>query len=1213
MLPQTKSPTWLDRPLLKFLPGLSIETFIALVILALAIFSRLYDVGARVMSHDEVNHVVPAYDLYQGRGYRYDPVTHGPLQFHMMALSFFVLGDSDTSARMPAVLFGTGIIAFVLFAYRRFLGRVGALVAGFLLLISPYLLFYSRYTRNEIYIAFWAAALLFAILAYVESGKTRYLFLFTLITALHFIDKATSYIFAAEIMLFLVCFFVERALHQTWKVQGYWRNFIYALMVLILFTAIALGMYATGKVPVAVSTTATPAVSPSLIGSFTPIAQIGIPIGLLGAMLGLAAAIYFLVKGLGWERIRDERAFDLLILQSTIVLPLSASIFIKLAGIDPLNYTNSGLVTTALFILPLLAVAIAIGLWWRPREWLLSMAIFWTIFIVFYSTFFTNGLGIPMGLVAALGYWMSQQTVQRGSQPLYFYLLVQVPTYEFLPALGTILAIYIGIRHRLWLAFPGLPFTRFDQAPPVGIEEQQGLEEGQPLVQGPAPTFAVEADGAAMPNPLAAWLDHVKEDRTEMAAEFPADTTGLTDDLGQPQTDQDYPQDDQDAEGEAVEEAEPMQLRPVPTLALLVFWSLSSLAAFSVAGERMPWLTVHIALPMILAAGWGLGYLIETAHWGDIRKNNGLVVTLLTAVFLISLSGGLVSLLGATPPFLGKTLEQLQATSIFLTSALVFLASGYALVRLLNKWQLADIRRVAAFIFFAFLAVLTIRTSIRAAYINYDTALEFLVYAHAARGPKDALAQIEEISYRTTGGKDIVVAYDNDVNYPYWWYLRDYTNKVYFGDKPTRELRNYPIVAVGEAAFSKVDPILGDAYYKFDYSRLWWPMQDYFDLNWDRIRNAITDPRMRSAVFQIWFNRNYKPYADLEKRDNLTLANWQPGNRMRLYIRKDIVAQMWKYGVAAAAQPAQADPYAKGKINLNPSLTVGVAGNSPGAFNAPRQVAFAPDGTMYVADSRNNRIQHLSADGGKVINQWGTFADVTKGSAPGGTFYEPWGIAVGPDGAVFVADTWNNRIQKFTAEGKFVTMWGYFGQAEKPDAFWGPRGLAFDSQGHLYVTDTGNKRVAVFDENGIAITQFGSGGADPGQFDEPVGIAIDKEGKVYVADTWNQRVQVLAPDSTGKIFTQVTSWNIEGWYGQSIENKPYIAMDNQGHVFVTDPEAFRVLEFKSNGDFMHTWGDYGADQNGIGQASGVAVDAAGNVWLSDSVNNHLLRFTSPAQ
>ena len=276
-------------------------------------------------------------------------------------------------------------------------------------------------------------------------------------------------------------------------------------------------------------------------------------------------------------------------------------------------------------------------------------------------------------------------------------------------------------------------------------------------------------------------------------------------------------------------------------------------------------------------------------------------------------------------------------------------------------------------------------------------------------------------------------------------------------------------------------------------------------------------------------------------------------------------------------------------------------------------MAFAPDGTMYVADSRNNRIQHLARMADKLIDQWGTFADVSKGAAPGGTFYEPWGVAVGPDGSVYVADTWNNRIQKFTADGKFVSMWGYFGQAEKPEAFWGPRGLAFDSQGRLYVTDTGNKRVVVFDANGNAITQFGSGGADPGQFDEPVGIAIDRDGKVYIADTWNQRVQVMAPDATGKTFTPVTSWAINGWFGQSIENKPYLAVDGNGHVFVTDPEGYRVLEFSTSGDFLHTWGDYATDQSGIGEASGVAVDASGNVWLSDAVNMHLLRFVPPAQ
>jgi DNA-binding beta-propeller fold protein YncE len=91
-----------------------------------------------------------------------------------------------------------------------------------------------------------------------------------------------------------------------------------------------------------------------------------------------------------------------------------------------------------------------------------------------------------------------------------------------------------------------------------------------------------------------------------------------------------------------------------------------------------------------------------------------------------------------------------------------------------------------------------------------------------------------------------------------------------------------------------------------------------------------------------------------------------------------------------------------------------------------------------------------------------------------GTFNEPWGIAVGPDGSVYVTDTWNHRVQKFTAPGRFLKAWGTLVREKQPTSFYGPRGLAVDAEGRVYVTDTGNKRIVVFDADGNFITEFGS-------------------------------------------------------------------------------------------------------------------------------------------
>ena len=153
----------------------------------------------------------------------------------------------------------------------------------------------------------------------------------------------------------------------------------------------------------------------------------------------------------------------------------------------------------------------------------------------------------------------------------------------------------------------------------------------------------------------------------------------------------------------------------------------------------------------------------------------------------------------------------------------------------------------------------------------------------------------------------------------------------------------------------------------------------------------------------------------------------------------------------------------------------------------------------------------------------------------------------------------------------------------------------------------------VFDSNGNFITQFGSAGLDPGQFDEPVGITIDGNGTVYVVDTWNQRIQTFLPQEVdGNLsFVPAKQWDVFGWFGQSLENKPYIAVNRDLHAFITDPEGFRVMEFDSDGTLIRTWGEYGDTSTGLGLASGIAVDAEGQIWVTDGASNRILRYTLP--
>ena len=1149
----SKNNTWLDRPVFSFWPNFTIYHLIVALILITAILSRFIMLGERVMSHDEVNHVVPAYTYYTGGGYTYDPITHGPLQFHLIALSYTLFGDSDFSARVPDAVFGIAVVAFAIFGFRRYLGRIGALVAGFLLTISPFISFYSRYTRNEIYIVMWGMALIWGVLRYLEFGRKRTLLFVTVITALHFVDKATSYIFSAEIMIFLAVIFIYRLMTKKWS-----NDRLRSLFLVVVAIALVAGVAAVGVGLDALSNTADTQQEgdTGVMLNQLPL-NTRLLIGGLGLVLliGVVTAAILLVKGIGWRGIRDERSFDLLLMQVTIVLPLLAALPMDILGFNPLDYSNAGILRAVMFILPLFVLSLLIGIWWNWKVWILNIGVFWSIFVIFYTSLFTQGTGFPMGLMGALGYWMAQQGVSRGTQPLYYYALVQIPIYEFLPAFGTLVAAIMGI------ASLGKGRTEKDTSEEW---EEEAPTTGETEAELPAPPEA----GAAEPIP-------------ETLPEKPSRIV--------------------DNEGE---------WRKPPVLGLLLYWSVMSLIAFSFAGERMPWLTTHITMPMILCSGWSFGRLIEAMDWEAFKHKKGWLVLLVGGLFLLTTFRTFGALLGSPRPFEGTTLAQLSATSTFLVALAGMIVSGVGLVFLLKSWDFKQFGNLLLLSFVGILAVITIRTSYRANFILYDTAQEFLVYAHASRDPKDVLEQVEEISYRTTGGKDIEVAYDNDLLYPYWWYFRDYPNKHYYGENITMDLRNAPIILVGGDHFAQIAPVVANDYVMFEYTRLWWPTEMYTNIG-ELVKGFFTDPQMRSALWEIWYNRNYAPYASLIGSSTFTLENWQPSAAFRMYIRKDVVSEIWEYGAAPVTLEPTVDPYESNTIAL-PADSV-LFNTEDYQFNTPRDIAFAPDGTFYVADSGNNRILHLNAEGA-LLQTWGVYgaSDYNNGvMAEPGRFNEPWGVAVGPDGSVYVADTWNNRIQKFTAEGDFVTMWGEFGAAETSYHFWGPRGVAVDNQGRVYVTDTGNKRIVIFDSQGVELAVVGGAGLGVGQFDEPVGIEVDDQGRIYVADTWNMRVQVLIPDGNSLTYSTNITWDIEGWYGDSLDNKPFLTIDSAYNTYVADPIMGRVLEFDVNGTFLQAWGSYGTGLDQVGVVGGLAVDPEGRVWVSDALNNRLMRFSPP--
>jgi hypothetical protein len=161
---------------------------------------------------------------------------------------------------------------------------------------------------------------------------------------------------------------------------------------------------------------------------------------------------------------------------------------------------------------------------------------------------------------------------------------------------------------------------------------------------------------------------------------------------------------------------------------------------------------------------------------------------------------------------------------------------------------------------------------------------------------------------------------------------------------------------------------------------------------------------------------------------------------------------------------------------------------------------FVTDSGIWLNMSGNNRTLQFDSNG-NFITKWGSY-----GTGEGKFYFYDGafttvGIAVDNSDNVFVADKYNNRIQKFDSNGNFITTWGSSGFGDGDFFFLGPSGIAADNSGNVFVADTWNNRIQKFDSNGNFITKWGSFGFDDGAFFDPYGIAVDNSGNVFVADT----------------------------------------------------------------------------------------------------------------
>ena len=554
-----------------------VELAIYGVLLLVAAAMRLWDLGSRAMHHDESLHALYSWYLYTGGNYVHNPLMHGPFQFHGTALVYFLFGDGEYTARLLPALFGIALVALPFFLRNR-LGQIGALLTAVMLAFSPTLFYFSRFARNDIYMAVWTLGLVIVIWRYLETRQRRYVYLTAALLGLAFATKETAYIVTLVLGSFLL---VLATVDLASWIRGRLRReeASPATHLFILMFVLSLPLGAAG-------------------------------IGLFQGVLGITLA-------------NPDHT------QGPLGLPSGLGAAVIAGGT----------------VLALLWVAFVLGHYWLRRTWWVSAAIFWGIWIVLYTTVFTNLSGVGTGVWQSLGYWIVQQDVARGGQPWYYYFII-APVYELLPLLFA----FIG---GVYYAVKGDRFTRF-----------------------------------------------------------------------------------------------------------LVYWALLTFLLYSAAGEKMPWLLVNVALPLIVLAGKFLGDAAAAVPWRRIMAQGAWAIVFLVPAFMV------FAMRLALPS------EGSEGMTTLLVLALLVAGIVTAIAFLVTRLGAGPVFRVAALTLAGFLLLFSVRAGWMASYRHGDVPVEMLVYTQTSPAVPRIAKSLQDLQERNSS-LSIAVDSTDGYSWPWAWYLRD--------------------------------------------------------------------------------------------------------------------------------------------------------------------------------------------------------------------------------------------------------------------------------------------------------------------------------------------------------------------------------------------------------------------------------------------------------